>query len=281
MANIYLGPAGIPLASKEFNTISGIKTVAKLGLNAMEIEFVRNIYMNPELAREIGKTAKKLGIKLSVHAPYYINLCSTNKETVEESIERIFNSVYKGEMMGAEIVAVHAGYYGNLSKQKAFEIVKEKLRIVLDKMKENNIKYTKLGVETTGRIKQFGTLDEIIKLCKQINCFPVIDFAHIFARNGGKINYSNIFDKLNVLNLKHLHSHFEGIKWDPVEGTGFGNERYHLPIETNQPPFEPLAKEILERDLNITIISESPILERDSLYMVRVFRKLGYSLKFL
>ncbi|MEK7072470.1 MAG: endonuclease IV, partial [Patescibacteria group bacterium] len=54
---IFLGPAGLPMAS-EGNTIDGIKKVRELGLNAMEIEFVRSVYMNEKTAEEVGKAAK-------------------------------------------------------------------------------------------------------------------------------------------------------------------------------------------------------------------------------
>ncbi|GAI47372.1 unnamed protein product, partial [marine sediment metagenome] len=42
------------------------------------------------------------------------------------------------------------------------------------------------------------------------------------------------------------------------------------------PPFERLAREVLKRKVNITLISESPTLEQDSLEMKRIFEKLGY-----
>jgi len=42
------------------------------------------------------------------------------------------------------------------------------------------------------------------------------------------------------------------------------------------PPFEPLAKEIIKRKTDITIISESPITDLDSLKMKKIFEKLGH-----
>jgi len=36
------------------------------------------------------------------------------------------------------------------------------------------------------------------------------------------------------------------------------------------------VKEILKRKIDITIISESPVLEQDSLVMKKMFEKLGY-----
>jgi len=71
---LLFGPAGVPHASKERSTAGGIKTVKELGLDAMEVQFVRGVKMGEETARNVGMVAESLGIVLSVHAPYYINL---------------------------------------------------------------------------------------------------------------------------------------------------------------------------------------------------------------
>jgi len=68
------------------------------------------------------------------------------------------------------------------------------------------------------------------------------------------------------------------------ENLAFSNMKYnvntkkfvdvHVPIDSH-PPFKALAEEIIKRKMNITIISESPILEQDSLKMMKIFRSLG------
>ena len=274
---IFLGPAGIPTVSKGGGTVGGIKTVASLGLNAMEVEFVRGVKMGSEAAKECGKTAEELGIKLSVHAPYFINLCSTDKKVVEASKKRIFDSAVRAGEMDATVVVFHPGYYSGLPPEKAFELVKKACEDLIDMIKSQGIKNILFGLETTGKVSQFGTLEENIEMSKKVGgCIPALDPAHLFARNAGKIDYSDIFEKIKPLKLKHVHMHFSGIKWRPVKATGKGNEWYHIEIKSNQPPFEPLAKEILKRKLDVTIISESPVLEQDSLIMKKIFEKLGY-----
>jgi deoxyribonuclease-4 len=262
----------------DHSTLGGLRRVAELGLNSMEVEFVRGVAMSNETADEVGKLAKELGILLSVHCPYFINLCSTDKEKLEASKKRILDSVERAYHMGAHIVVFHPGFYGPLTAEAAFKAVEEACLDMLDRMKSTGIKGVTLGHETTGKISAFGTLDELVRLCKQIRgCEPVVDFAHLFARAAGKIDYAEVFDKLKSLKLKHLHSHFTSMEWTPAKIPGYGNERRHIPIKFDKPPFEPLAKEILKRKLNITLISESPVLELDSLEMKRVFEKLGYN----
>jgi deoxyribonuclease-4 len=218
-----------------------------------------------------------LNIKLSIHAPYAINLSSADKKVVEASKKRIFDSCLRANEMNAWIVVFHPGYYSGLPSEKAFEAVKLACEDLVDRMKTQGIKNVLLGLETTGRVSQFGTLDELVRFCKETKCcVPAVDPAHMFARQAGRINYEEIFDKLKPLKLEHIHIHFSSVKWRPVKATGTGNEWYHMEIKNEQPPFEPLAKEILKRKLDMTIISESPVLEQDSLAMKKVFEKLNY-----
>ncbi len=271
---IYLGPAGVPTVCKNRSTLNGIKKISEIGLNAMEIEFVRKVYLDKRTAEEAGKLAGQLGIKLSVHAPYFLNLCSEKSKVVAASKKFILDSMDRAMALGANVVVAHLAYYSGLEKEKAYEIVKREVEDILDRAKVNGIKDVLLGGETTGKISQFGTVEELVKLCKEVKGFTIVlDPAHIFARNGGKIDYKEMFSSVKKVKTKHLHIHFSGIKWRPAkEG---GNEWYHLPIN-NEPPFEPLAKEILKQKKDVTIISESPILEQDSLKMKMIFEKLGY-----
>lgn len=271
---IYLGPAGLPLSSKGTSTIEGTKRVAELKLNAMEIEFVRSIYLNEKSAVKVGEVAKDLGIRLSLHAPYYINLCSDNKIIVEQSKQRIIKSAKIGEILNADAIAIHSAYYLE-TKEKTFEILKENFLEILDKLEELGVSNVKLGIEVMGKESMFGSLDEVIRLCKEINhkqLVPYLDFGHIYVRNNGKINYAEIFDKFEQLKLDHINSHFEGVKFN-LKTKKFVD--IHTPINRH-PPFEPLAKEILKRKLSITIISESPILEHDNLKMKAIFEKLKH-----
>lgn len=272
---IWLGPAGIPTVCKERNSLAGIKTVSELGLNAMEIEFVKGVKMSLEIAKQAGEIAKELNVKLSVHAPYFINLCSQEAQKIENSKRMILDSLERAETMYADIVVFHPGFYGKLSTHEALEKVKKECENLNDRMKSMGIRGVKLGLETTGKQSTFGTLEEIIQVSREVkNCVPVIDFAHIFARQGGVIDYSKIFDAIKPLKLPHLHTHFTCVQFSSV-GIGRGNERYHLDLRAKKPDFELLAKEIVKRNLNITIISESPVLEQDSLKMKSIFEKIN------
>ncbi|MDT7858443.1 MAG: TIM barrel protein [Candidatus Aenigmarchaeota archaeon] len=270
---IFLGPGGNCLTAKESSTLGSFERLKELGLNAQEIEFVRSIYLSSKAAEEVGRQAKNYGIVLSVHAPYFINLLSDKNETLEASIKRILESIDRAERMGAKFVVVHAAYYGKLSKEEAFKKMKEITLKIIENMEKMGIKKTKLAYETMAKESQFADLDELLRLMKEVKSklFTVcIDFAHLYCRDNGKIDYSSILDKLK--GFKHIHSHFSNVKYN------LNTKKFvdiHIPLDSH-PPFEPLAKEILKRNFDITIISESPKLELDSLKMKETFEKLGY-----
>ena len=255
---IRLGPAGSPMKS----TLDGLGYIKEIGLSAMEVEFTYGVRMQNELAEEIGKLAEKLDIKLSVHAPYYINLASAEKQKIGASKKRILDSCERAHYLKASHVVFHAGFYGKLKENECYEMIKKEVIEMQDIIKENKWK-TELAPETTGKKSQFGSLSEILKLKDEIKCNICVDFAHLHARDN-TINYPSVFDQLS--GLKHIHSHFSGIEFTDK------GERRHLVMERND--FLPLAKEILKRKTDITIISESPVTWEDSLKMKNIIETL-------
>lgn len=266
---IRLGPAGNCLLAKGEKTIDSIRNLKETGLTAQEIEFVRGVYMSNDEARRIGELAKKFDIKLSVHCPYYINLASEDLKKQKESAQRIMDSAERGHYMGAREIVFHPSYFGKADKEKVYQTTKAHILDMMDTIRKKGWG-VRLSPETTGKHSALGSLDETIRLVKETGCSFNIDFAHLYARNYGKIDYKEILDKLqSELKPRHLQCHFSNISF-----TAKG-ERNHE-VMNSHPPFEPLAKEILDRKLNITIISESPVTWRDSLKMKGIFEKLGY-----
>ncbi len=271
---IYLGPAGIPITAKDKSTIGGLRRVAELELNAMEIEFVRGVAMGREMAKKVGEEAGKLGIKLSVHCPYFINLCSTEEPKLEASKKRILDSADRARLMGADIVVFHPGFYGKLPPGEALKRVSEACKDLRERMEKAGMDEVRLGLETMGKQNTFGSLEEVLEVCRRVEgCQPVVDWAHLYARSAGEVKWSSVFSALK--GFKHLHTHFTGVEFKKV-GPGKGNERRHLEITSRSPPFEPLGEEILRSKVDITVISESPVLERDALLMKEFFEERGF-----
>jgi len=262
---IFLGPAGSPKPS----TLEGLAEVGNLGLHAMELSFTHGVRMGLDMARQIGDANRELGIKLSIHAPYYTNLCSDDNAIRESSKRRILDTCERAHLIGASPVVFHPAYYGRMSSKEACDTVISSIGEMTKEIRRNRWD-VELAPETTGRTRQFGTLDEILTVANETGCYFCVDIAHIYARNAGRINYAEIFDAMENSKIKSMHFHFEGIELNR------GGEGRHLPISAGKPDFKEFAAELLGRDIDSTIICESPLTWRDSIEMKKILASLGH-----
>jgi len=268
---ITFGPAGIPLSCKGRTVRDGIIYTRNLELDAMEVQFVRGIRMTEEDAVKVRETAQEAGVELHVKAPYYINLAG-DEANVEMSFNKILATGKLAHLMGAQTVVFHPGFYGELSKEETMQ------RIVKNVRELRNIFLRegwspRLGIEVMGKRNVFGSLEEVIEVCQKVKgIVPVIDFAHIHARGNGILqnpeDFVAIFEKLAPLKLEHHLIHFTGIHYEN------GNARYRLPIKKGDLKFEPLCDVLMDANMSATIISTSPILEHDAMYMNIVFDRV-------
>jgi deoxyribonuclease-4 len=250
---IRIGPAG----SGGLGNLKGIRRVARMKLDCMEVEFTYGVRMSLENAREVGALAKEKGINLSVHAPYYINLASDEKEKIIASKKRILDSCERAAALKARNVVFHAGFYQKKTAAQTYRLIKKAIIEIQKKISKNKWK-VQLCPEVTGKPSQFGSEEELLKLMKETGCGICVDFAHLYARYQGDIDYAKVLKKLP----QKFHAHFSGIEYGPR------GERKHL--KTTKKFFEPLAEALLKTKRDITLICESPQPYKDAAMMKRV-----------
>jgi len=254
---IKFGPAGLgPVKTAE----EVLENYSKLGLKACEIAFTYGIYIKEKSnALRIGKKAKELGISLSIHAPYYINLNSAEKEKIESSKKRILDCLEVGNLLGAKCVVFHPGFYGKFSKEGTYENIKKQI-LELEKIRKEKKYSPKLCPETMGKINVFGSAEEISKLSKETGCGFCIDFAHILARDK-EVDMNRI---VTLFPDKEWHVHFSGIEY------GEKGEKNHK--KTEEKEMKNLLKG-LPSDKEIVIINESPYPMEDSVAGLNIYSK--------
>lgn len=268
--------AGIPTTTPTpGGTIEGLKEAKKLGISAMEIEWVQRVPDNPERMRAIRETAEALGITLTCHAPYYINLNSPEREKLEASKKRILLALRMSEIAGIRSVCVHPAFYLGMEPKKVFDNVRRAVDDIM-KHKSSVFPHVNLGLETMGKPTQFGTLEEVLKISQEFDLYPVIDPAHMHARTNGKINsyeeWDEMFDLyekfLGAKSLKHVHMHFSGIAYGPK------GEKHHLPLLESDAKWLEFLQVLKDRKIGGTVVCESPLLEKDTLLMQKYYTEL-------
>ena len=254
---IKIGPAG----SGGLGNLKGIQKVVRMKLDCMEVEFTYGVRISMDEARQVGALAKEKGVVLSVHAPYYINLASDEKEKVVASKKRILDSCQRAAALGARNVVFHAGFYQKKTAAQTYRLIKKAILEIQRKIAQNRWN-VKLCPEITGKPSQFGSLEELLKLMQDTGCGICVDFAHLLAREQGSLDYEKVLKRLP----KKFHAHFSGIEY------GLKGERKHL--KTTKKFFEPLAEALLKTKRNVTLICESPQPHKDAAMMKRVLTAL-------
>lgn len=280
---IRFGPAG---NSESFyneghkHTVEAFAWLKEKGLSAFEYSFGRGVRLKEESAKAIGQEAAKNGIALSAHAPYYINLATTEAEKIEGNFRYLSESLTAAKWMDAKRVVFHPGAQGNGSRQPAFIRVEEALQRVIQRLDEEKLlESVSICPETMGKVKQIGDLAEVIELCKtDERLIPAIDFGHLHARDRGALNtqqdFADVLDKieneLGEFRAKHFHVHFS-----KIEFTAQGEKKHRIfEDEGFGPDFAPLGRLFAQRGYEPVIICESKgTMAEDAVKMKQIYER--------
>lgn len=221
--------------------------------------------------RQLKSMADEIDVELSIHTPYYMDLVGEG-ELSFRSMDSIRWGGLMAQELGASVVVTHMGLYGDVTPKTAQKHITEKLKTLTKWYRKQGIGVP-LGLELSGRQEIFGALPEVIKVCKDVDgVIPVINFAHYHARESGILKEPKDFDKVmdDVWDYTDgkFYAHFSG-----VEHEG-GNEKRFTSIKKGDLRFEPLAEALVERNQPVTVISGSPLLEHDAMYMKVILERV-------
>jgi len=272
---LVFGVAGIPHSCQENSSLKAVNQVHLAGLEAMELEFVHGLNLNQETAGRIKQAALQHKIRLSAHAPYFINLNAEDRGKRIQSQELLLNSLRLAAAAGATDLVFHAGYYGQKNSEETYQNIKANLKEVLSIARAEKIP-VRLRIETMGKKKQFGSLEEVINLCRELEGLqPCLDFAHILARDGKINSYRDFYQtlkkvekRLGAAALKKVHIHISGVRFNQT------GEVKHLNLGESEFHFDEWLQALIDTSLAGVVICESPSLESDALMLKNLYHSL-------
>jgi deoxyribonuclease-4 len=272
MANSFrFGTVGSPLSApkKPGGSVGAILRLRELGLDALELGWVRAVRVTEETCAAIRACASEQEVKISIHAPYFINLNATDEEWIN-SRKRLMDAAKYGNLAGASDIIFHPGSYFGNPPSEVLPMAIKRLQGCQEELKSAGIAVT-LRPETMGKSAMLGSLEDTLTMAKALPMVePCIDFAHLHARPGdGSVNtydeFSQILEQygkaLGEKALARLHIHLSGILY------GEKGEKEHLPLKESDLNLEGLFKALSAFHCQGRILCESPIMEDDALYM--------------
>jgi deoxyribonuclease-4 len=272
MNTLLFGISGLPIGdgTQKFIYKTGIQYLKELGLDAMELPFVRSVNITDKNKDAVLSSKTQNDFYLSAHGSYFINLNAEEDEKVEKSIERIIHGAEGLKKVEGRSLVFHPGFYLKDSKEETFNTIKENL----SRLPYFGVDYR---LETTGKGTQFGSLEENVQLCKEVSiCKPCIDFSHLHARDNGALKHYDDFARIldyigNELGdeaLKDMHIHISGINYSQK------GEKNHLPFEESDFNYKACMEAFHKFQIKGCIICESPMLEKDALLIKNYYEIL-------
>ena len=266
---LLFGTAGVPNSTpRKNNPIEGVKQIRALDLDCMQLEFAHGVRMKEEVSSGLRKASFELGVPLTSHGPYYINLNAREQDKIDSSVERIIQTAKISDLCGAESMTFHAAFYMKDSPYDVFDLVEKSLNVIEERLGRLDIEI-ELRPELTGKTSQFGSLQELISLTKSVNsCSPCMDFSHLFARTGEYNTYGEFTHVLERLEeelgrraLDNMHIHISGIS------SNSKGDLKHLNLESSSFNWQELLRALKDFNCKGYIICNSPNLEVDAKMM--------------
>lgn len=251
-----------------------------IGLDAYEYQCGKGVRVGQGMAELIGSRAAEVGISMSLHAPYFINLANPAPEALEKNIGYVTASCQAALWLGARRIVIHSGALMKRSREEALKVAKRSLREILRACDDQGYGGLTLCPETMGKVNQLGDLEEVLELCTlDERLLPCVDFGHLYARTFGALEGEEacvrMLDRMEAVlgreRASVFHSHFSHIEFTPT-----GGEKRHLRFADGGygPDFAPLAREVARREWRPTFICESAGTQsEDALEMKRLYRK--------
>lgn len=213
---------------------------------------------------EIGEIARRMDVSISIHAPYYMNL-GTESQLADIGMNRLRHAALILNALDGTTVVTNLGYYETEDREAADALIYENIAHIMDWWAHEEIK-PKLGIEISGHQEAFGSLDQILDLCTEFeNIVPVLNFPRHHARTDGSLlevqDFIDVIETVQPYSDGSVYSQFSGVEHSE------GEERKLTPIKKGDLRFETLAEALTEIAPDITVISCSPLLEHDAMYM--------------
>ena len=290
---LKLGPAGVPLSCKGRTIVEGMDDITVLGLDAMEVQTVRTIQpQHFDQYWQAGILSWKSDFEMNMHGPYYAELLGSKRER-NRTLSKMETSLQAGKIINARHLTFHVGPYGEYEPgTEANEQVANVMAGVVERVREvwgdedeeedyyafpwvHESEPSLVGVETSGRQELWGTVEEVLEVCNHVEgTVPVLNMGHIHARGHGRLrtseDYAELFDQAReTYGGSTFYCHFAGVEHR------MGNALHYTQIKKSDLKFEPFAEYLAEEGdwMDITIISDSPLLEHDAMYMLQHYDK--------
>jgi deoxyribonuclease-4 len=215
--------------------------------------------------------ARALDTDLTLHAPYYVDFFGS-ADAREQSTRQIQWAGVLAPGLGARLAVTHLGFYGAGDRADSVQQLTEIVTDLADWLTKFSKGAVRLAIEPSGHPDVFGSREEVLELVRRVKgTVPVLNLPHVAARERTNFETPEQLEPLlrQFVEATHgpLYLNFSGVEF-------YGPGEFRLtPIKRGLVRFDPVAELLAERDYDVTVISSSPLLEHDAMYMKLLYER--------
>jgi deoxyribonuclease IV len=215
--------------------------------------------------------ARALDTDLTLHAPYYVDFFGS-ADAREQSTRQIQWAGVLAQGLGARLAVTHLGFYGGGDRGDSIQQLTEIVIDLADWLQKFTKGAVRLAIEPSGHPDVFGSREEVLELARKVKgTVPVLNLPHLAARERTSFETADelapVVRQFVEATNGPLYLNFSGVEF-------YGPGEFRLtPIKRGLVRFDPLAEILAERDYDATVISSSPLLEHDAMYMKLLYER--------
>lgn len=198
----------------------------------------------------IKNLAKKYNIELALHNP------SLPEDPLKLDSElKIFSSV--ASVMDCRMFIIRPTFYPRMPHDQATKLVIYKVNEIMSATRSQ----ARLGIETTGRVNELGSLEDVIDISRRTTgTEPILNWAHIHARGAGTLrteqDFRNILDKVR----SSVGQNWLGNAYFIFSASSYGpsGEIKQIPLSESDLNLSYLIKQIMSLGIKGSLVFDDP-----------------------
>lgn len=264
------GTSKIAVVRNTQNVLEVLEELYRIGLRAFVLP--REYFSDIGNATDLYKTKYGDLIKIKeIASKYGIELSLAYPDLPEQPDEELRTFCTIGTIMDIRTFIIQPTFSPGMPSEQAIKLVVHRLNEITNSMR---LKF-RIGVETTGKMKQVGTVEDVIDIVERTaGTEPVLNWAHIHARGTGAMrtqaDFKRIIEKVRRAAgsgwVDNAFMLFSGIQYGP------SGEVRHIPMDKADINLEFLIREIMGASMHGTLVFEDPDKEK---WIVKNMEKLA------
>jgi deoxyribonuclease-4 len=267
---LMYGISSMPVASTTDRVLNVLRELYKIGMRAFVLpkELFADIVTSADLYKgfygdllKIKDTAQKFNIELALHYPEL-------PENPDE-VMKVFCTICN--VMDCRAFIITPDIYKNMPQEQSLRLAVYKINEIMTGLRMP----VKMGIETTGKVGQVGSLEQVVDVVKRTQGTEVVlNWAHIHARGAGALRSEDDFRRvLSLVNsqvgrswVENAYFIFSGVSYGP------SGEIRHIPLAQSDISLRNMIRQSVSFGVKGTLIFEDPDKEK---LLLRILDDLG------